>query len=207
MVNMYEYVREAWTKPKANLGMIYKDRLVEWRKENTVTRLEHPTRIDRARSLGFKAKQGYIIVRVRMDRGGRKRAKPTGGRRSSTMSNRQDLNMSHRWVCEQRAQKCYHTLEVLNSYFVGKDGMNIWYEVILIDPEHPVIKADDRINWICNSANKGRVFRGLTSAGKEARGLHHKGKGAEHLRPSKNAYNNRKVSHQRKIKAIGVKKA
>jgi large subunit ribosomal protein L15e len=205
MANMYKYVKDLWKKPKQNLGDEYKKKLIEWRKEDSVLRIERPTRIDRARILGYKAKQGYIVLRVKMIRGGRKHVRPSGGRKPKNMSQRKDLEMNYRWVCEMRAQRRYPTLEVLNSYFVGNDGKFIWYEIIMIDPEHPSIKADDRINWICNSQNKGRVFRGLTSAGKEARGLRHKGKGAEHLRPSVQAYLNKKRAHQRKIKPLGVK--
>ena len=78
-----------------------------------------------------------------------------------------------------------HNLEILNSYWVAEDGRYKWYEVILVDPNHPVILSDSKINWICNRAHKGRVHRGLTSAGKKSRGLMNKGKGAEKLRPSK----------------------
>ena len=202
----YSFIRNAWKKPKENMGQDYKNKLIEWRQDETVVRAEHPTRIDRARSLGYKAKQGYFIMRVRVIRGGRKNEKVSGGRRTSTMSPRRDLNMSYRLVCETRAQSNYPTLEVLNSYFAGEDGKFVWYEVIMVDPEHPVIKADERINWICNSQNRGRVFRGLTSAGKEARGLHHKGKGAEHFRPSLAAHIRHKNARKRKVKPIGVKK-
>ena len=89
-----------------------------------------------------------------------------------------------RWVAEERAQKKYPNLEVLNSYKVYADGKNWYYEVILVDPHHPVIKSDPKINWICRPANKKRVFRGLTSAGKKARGLRKKGWGSEKTRPS-----------------------
>lgn len=205
MANMYKYVRDLWKKPKENLGDEYKKKLIAWRQEDTVVRIEHPTRIDRARSLGFKAKQGYIILRVRIIRGGRKHVRPSGGRKSKNASQRRDLEMNYRLVSEVRAQRKYPTLEVLNSYEVGKDGMYVWHEVIMIDPEHPAIKADSRINWICNSQNKGRVFRGLTSAGKLSRGLRNKGKGAEHLRPSSAAHIRRKNAMQRKVKPIGVK--
>ena len=47
-----------------------------------------------------------------------------------------------------------------------------------------MIKSDRKINWICDSTHKGRVFRGLTSAGRKSRGLRNKGKGAEKIRPS-----------------------
>jgi large subunit ribosomal protein L15e len=52
----------------------------------------------------------------------------------------------------------------------------------MVDPAHPVIKADKDINWICGKAHRRRVFRGLTSAGKKIRGLRHKGSGAEKVR-------------------------
>ena len=37
-----------------------------------------PTRPDKARRLGYKAKQGYVIYRIRVRRGGRKRPVPKG---------------------------------------------------------------------------------------------------------------------------------
>src|SRR2546428_11796914 len=87
-------------------------------------------------------------------------------------------------IAEERTARHYPNLEVLNSYWVGEDGTHKYYEVILVDPQHPVIRNDPKINWICEPANRGRVFRGLTSAGKKGRGLLHKGKGAEKVRPS-----------------------
>jgi len=79
---MYHYIREAWKKPKDSLGELWKERLIEWRQEDSTVKLDHPTRIDRARSLGFKAKQGYVIVRERVLRGGHVRPKIRKGRRS-----------------------------------------------------------------------------------------------------------------------------
>ena len=68
-----------------------------------------------------------------------------------------------------------------------KDGKYYWFEVILVDPAHPVIKADPKINWICDKKHRSRVFHGKTSAGRKVRGLRHKGKGAEKARPSRRA--------------------
>jgi len=79
--------------------------------------------------------------------------------------------MNYQWIAEQRAARKYRNLEVLNSYLLGKDGVHYFYEVILVDPERPEIKNDSRINWIAKPENRGRVFHGLTSAGKKARGL------------------------------------
>jgi len=64
--------------------------------------------------------------------------------------------------------------------------------VILLDPEHGAIKNDDDLNWICEDSQENRVFRGLTSAGRRARGLQNRGKGAEKVRPSTNAGKRRK---------------
>ena len=79
--------------------------------------------------------------------------------------------MNYQEIAEQRTGKKYRNLEVLNSYFVGKDGLHYFYEVILVDPERPEIKNDRTISWIEKSKNKGRVFRGMTSSGKKSRGL------------------------------------
>ncbi len=168
-MSMYKYIREAWKKPKETLKEIQRERLLKWRREPVTVRLVRPTRIDRARVLGYKAKQGYIVVRQRVSRGGRMRPKPSGGRRPKRMSRRRDLRISYQQVAEQRAAKKYRNCEVLNSYFVGKDGKYYWHEVILVDRTHPSVLSDERINWI--SAKKGRVFRGLTSSGKKSRGL------------------------------------
>ena len=76
-----KYMREAWKRPKANKEL-WTQRLISWRREPSTVRLEHPTRIDRARSLGYKAKKGYVLVRVRLTRGGRQRPLIKKGRRS-----------------------------------------------------------------------------------------------------------------------------
>ncbi|MEM5870716.1 MAG: 50S ribosomal protein L15e, partial [Candidatus Aenigmatarchaeota archaeon] len=72
-------------------------------------------------------------------------------------------------IAEEKAARKYRNLEVLNSYLVADDGVYKYFEIIMVDPHHPVIKSDKNINWICNQ--RGRVFRGLTSAGKKMRGL------------------------------------
>ena len=95
-------------------------------------------------------------------------------------------------MAEERTAKRYPNLEVLNSYWVGADGQHEWYEVILVDPAHPVIKSDKKINWICDKTQTNRVFRGKTSAGQKGRGMRHTGKGAEKARPSVRA-NGRRV--------------
>ncbi|MEW5760909.1 MAG: 50S ribosomal protein L15e, partial [Candidatus Thermoplasmatota archaeon] len=133
-----------------------------------------PTKLYRARELGYKAKQGYIIVRARVRRGGlRKRAIRRGRKPHSKGIEKITMKKSIRRIAEERVAKKYPNMEVLNSYKVGEDGKHKYYEVILVDPDHPSIKKDKKINWICDK--KGRAYRGLTSAGKKGRGLRHKG--------------------------------
>jgi len=74
-------------------------------------------------------------------------------------------------IAEERAARKFPNMEVLNSYWVGEDGRYKWFEVILVDPHHPVIRADKNLNWICHPSHRGRAFRGKTSAGRKGRGL------------------------------------
>lgn len=179
-MGVYKYIRDAWKKPKKTMPEYMKARLVEWRREPVTIRVERPTRLDKARSLGYKAKQGFSVVRQRVGRGGRQREQFTGGRRPKHNRKSKILNMNYQRVAEERVQRKYVNLEVLNSYLVAKDGQHHWYEVIMVDKNHPAIKNDADINWIKNHSK--RVFRGLTSAGKKARGLRKKGKGSEKTR-------------------------
>lgn len=184
--NLYSHVREAWKNPSESyVKDLQRTRMVEWRKGQSFERIEKPTRIDRARSLGYKAKQGYVLVRARVRRGSLRKRTIKGGRRAKRKGiTKITMAKSIQRIAEERTAKRYPNLEVLNSYWVGADGRSKYYEVILVDPHHPVIKSDPKINWICNPAHKNRVYRGLTAAGKKGRGLTHKGKGAEKVRPS-----------------------
>ena len=168
---MYQFLRETWKKPKEALGEIYKQRLIRLRNENVITRLENPTRLDRARELGYKAKLGYAIVRVRVKKGGRRRRKPDKGRKPKKMGLVHFTPKSLQWIAEERAQRKFSNLEVLNSYLLCEDGKNQWYEIIMINPNHPNILNDSKINWVNNPANRRRVYHGLTSAAKRSRGL------------------------------------
>ncbi|MDI6691320.1 MAG: 50S ribosomal protein L15e [Candidatus Bathyarchaeota archaeon] len=185
----YKYIAEAWAKPeKSFVDELMRQRLIEWRRQPTITRVEKPTRLDRARKLGYKAKQGFVIVRVRVRRGGLGKKRPKAGRRPKRMGVKKfKPAKSMRLIAEEKAARKFPNLEVLNSYWVGEDGRSKWFEVIMVDPHHPAIAADKDVNWISQKQHRGRVFRDLTSAGKKVRGLRRKGRGAEKLRPSKKA--------------------
>ncbi len=183
MASAYKYIQESFQKAYANRTQELKERLISWRKEPVVVRLDKPTNIARARSLGWKAKQGFVVARVRVRRSSGKHERPNKGRRPSRMGAlKKKRKKSIQWIAEERVARKFPNLEVLNSYYVAEDGQHYWYEVIMVDPNHPAIKNDKDVNWVLGV--KGRVFRGLTSAGKKARGLRNKGKGAEKIRPS-----------------------
>lgn len=184
-MGVYQKIREIWKKPKENLGNIWKERLIKWRRGPSTVRVNKPTRLDRARSLGYKAKQGIFVVRQRLKKGGHVREKLKAGRRPRAYGTNKPLKQSYQTIAEQRVAKKYPNCEILNSYWVAQDGIFYWYEVIVVDKSHPAVKADKNLSWISGKAHKRRVFRGLTSSGKRARGLRKKGKGAEKLRPSR----------------------
>ncbi len=168
---LYHFLKETWRKPKESLGQILKNRLIGWRKENVVVRSENPTRLDKARGLGYRAKAGYVIARVRVKKGGRRRRKPQKGRNPRHAGLVHFTPKGLQWIAEEKAQRKFSNLEVLNSYWVGSDGVDDWYEIIMVDPDHPNSAKDPKISWIRNPANRRRVFHGLTSAAKKSRGL------------------------------------
>lgn len=137
--------------------------------EKVVERLERPSKLGKARILGYKAKEGYVIARVRIKKGGRKRKQLTGGRKPKRSGMFFTQAKSLKRQAEERAGRKFPNLEVLNSYWVVEDGKHKWFEIIMIDPDHPVIKSDKSVNWIAN--DRGRAYRGRTASGKRSRGL------------------------------------
>ncbi|MDD4877694.1 MAG: 50S ribosomal protein L15e [Candidatus Nanoarchaeia archaeon] len=184
-MGLAKYLAQIWEKPKENIGVAWKTRLVKWRQEPAILKVDSPLRPDKAHRLGYRAKKGFVVARVRLARGGRKREWISSGRKSHNSRMMKIVEKNYRAVAEQRCQDAYTNLEVLDSYYVGDDGKNFWYEIIMVDPCAPEIKADKRISWICSK--RGRVYRGLTSASRKSRGLRNKGKGAEKMRPSTSA--------------------
>jgi large subunit ribosomal protein L15e len=180
-----KYVKAAFNKPSAAVEAVQRERLLAMRKEDATVRLEHPTRIDRARALGFKAKPGILVVRQRVRRGGHVRPDIKGGRRPSRFHQTKNLHKNYQQIAEERANDAFHNCEVLGSYPVGQDGYSFWYEVIMVDRAHPQVLADKQLIGI--AAQTGRAYRGVTSAGRKGRGLRKKGIGSEKTRPSRKA--------------------
>ena len=187
--SFYSHIRDAWKRPNEGLlGELQWQRKQEWRKQGAIVRVDRPTRLDRARSLGYKAKQGVVVVRTSVRKGSARKSRFRAGRRSKRQGvTRITRQKNLQRIAEERSVRKYPNLRVLNSYWVGEDGSQKWFEVILLDPEHPAIQNDPDLNWILDEAHTRRTFRGLTSAGKRNRGLRNRGKGAERNRPSRTA--------------------
>ena len=184
--SFYSHIKEAWKQPgDGKLAELQWQRKQEWRDEGAIVRIDRPTRLDKARELGYKAKQGIVVVRASVRKGNARKQRFKSGRRSKRQGvNRIGRRKSIQRIAEERVARKYPNLRTLASYWVGEDGSQKWHEVILVDPEHPAIENDDDLSWICSDDHKGRAFRGLTNAGRSNRGLQNRGKGAEHTRPS-----------------------
>ena len=162
----------------------------EYRQLPTMHRVTRPSRPDKARRLGYKAKQGVVIWRVAVRRGSRKTNTPKGiiyGKPKRQGINQMKSRKNLRSIAEERVGRKMGALRVLNSYWVGQDGTYKFYEVICVDPAHNAVRNDAKLNWICNSVHKHREIRGLTGAGKQFRGLRKRGDRVNNRRPSKNA--------------------
>ena len=126
--------------------MELRQRAVVWRNQNAVTRVEKPSRIARARRLGYKAKQGIIVIRMRVGTGGMRKQRPRSGRRPKHLGvTKIKADVSMKQVSERRVLERYPNMKLLGSYFLYKDGMHYWFEVILADPSHPRIAKDKEI--------------------------------------------------------------
>lgn len=180
------------TPKDLGMGRLYNERLISFRRESdSIVRVNKPSNPYRARQLGYKAKKGFVVVRVKIRKGSGLHRRPYLGRRPKNMGVRKiTRGKSIQSMAEIRATKKFVNCEVLNSYWVGEDGKNKFFEVILVDTSAPEIQKDSSLKWITNSVHSGRAERGLTSAAKKSRGLLHKGRGTEKVRPSLRAKHN-----------------
>ncbi|NAL77056.1 50S ribosomal protein L15e [Nitrososphaera sp. AFS] len=140
---MRGYMALAWNNLWKLNSHELKSKAILWRSEQAIHRIERPSRLDKARRLGYKAKQGIIMVRARVGRGGMRKQRPVAGRRPKHLGVvhiKQGVSMRH--VAERRVLKRFPNMESLGSYYLHKDGRFLWYEVILADPNHPSIAAD-----------------------------------------------------------------
>lgn len=75
----YRYVQELYRKKQSEvMRYLLRIRVWQYRQLTKLHRCPRPSRPDKARRLGYRAKQGYVIYRIRIRRGGRKRPVPKG---------------------------------------------------------------------------------------------------------------------------------
>jgi large subunit ribosomal protein L15e len=143
LLPLYRQVSKSWQAILHEKSGDIRARAVQMRKEPALLRLERPSRLDRARTLGYKAKQGIIVVRARVSRGGMRRKRPTSGRRPKHMGVLKiKSNVPAQAVAERRVLEKYPNMKVLGSYLIWKDGRHAWYECVMVDPNNPSTKSD-----------------------------------------------------------------
>ncbi len=181
---MYKQMKQTIRSEYKDRSVQYKQRIIKWNTESPVTRVDRPTNLARARELGYKAKEGVLVARVRLSGGTRKRKHAAGGRKPSKSGRYFTRSKSLQAIAEERASRKFSNYEALNSYFVGAAGAKRFYEVILLEKNRSTIVSDPQYMHIVSQ--NGRAFRGLTSAGKRHRGISRKRFGAHKIRPSQN---------------------
>merc|ERR1711877_114793 len=158
----YRYLQELWKRKQCEtMQFVLRLRTWEYRQLPTMHRVTRPSRPDKARRLGYKAKQGVVIWRVAVRRGSRKTNTPKGiiyGKPKRQGINQMKSRKNLRSIAEER---------------VGR--------------KMGALRNDAKLNWICNPTHKHREIRGLTGAGKQFRGLRKRGDRVNNRRSSKNA--------------------
>jgi len=102
----------------------------QYRQKAVCHRASRPSRPDKARRLGYKAKQGYVVYRIRVRRGGRKRPVPKGavyGKPVNQGVSELKFARALRSVAEERVGRRCPNLRVLNSYWVNQVRQLFWY--------------------------------------------------------------------------------
>jgi large subunit ribosomal protein L15e len=140
---MYRQISKTWQRVLQEKGGDMRERAIELRRQPAMLRVERPWRLDRARALGYKAKEGVVVVRMRVSRGGMRKKRPTSGRRPKHMGVLKIKSaVSSQAVAERRVSERHPNMKLLGSYPVWEDGIHAWYECVLIDPLQPAIRSD-----------------------------------------------------------------
>ncbi|MBS7610990.1 50S ribosomal protein L15e [Candidatus Bathyarchaeota archaeon] len=134
---MYSALAKAWRKPKETyIVELMRERVISWRRQPTVVRIDKPTKLHTARRLGYKAKPGIVVVRVRVRKGSGEKPRPRSGRRPKAIGVKKiKRDISKQKIAEERVLKKYPNLKLVGSYYVWEDGVYKWYECILCDPQ------------------------------------------------------------------------
>ena len=143
---MTGYQDQIWLKMWRENAPELRAKAVEWRRQTSLVRVERPSRIQKARQLGYKAKQGVVVIRMRVGRGNMRKKRPVAGRRPKHLGVlRIKPALSMQKVAERRVLERHPNMKLLGSYYLYQDGLYLWYEVIIADPSHPRILKDKEI--------------------------------------------------------------
>merc|ERR1712228_805894 len=152
LMGAFKYLQELWRKKQSDtIRFLLRVRCWEYRQLPVIHRASKPTRPDKARNLGYKAKQGFVIYRVRVRRGSRKKQLNKGinyGKPRNCGINQHKWRRNLRSKAEERCGRACGGLRVLNSYWIAQDSLYKYYECIMVDPHHKCIREDPRINWL-----------------------------------------------------------
>ena len=132
-MGMYKYVKQSFARSLAERSDAYRKRITEWRGQNVAMRVENPLNPVRAHELGYKAKKGFAIVRVRVAKGKRKRRAPDLGRKPGKNVKKVPPGISLQRIAERKVLLRHANMRVIGSYVVGEDGTDKYFEVILHD--------------------------------------------------------------------------
>ncbi len=113
---LYRQVGETWQKVFKDKSGDILQRAIELRRGPTMLRLERPSRIDKARMLGYKAKEGVVVVRIRVKAGGMRRPRPVSGRRPKHLGVlRMKSDEPVQKVAERRVREKHTNLKLLGA--------------------------------------------------------------------------------------------
>ncbi len=142
-MSMYKYISKTWQDLWKSNAKELREKAIMLRREPTIIRIERPSRLDKARMLGYKAKQGFVVVRIKVGRGGMRKQRPRSGRRPKHLGvTKIKQSISMQKVAERRVKERYPNLDVIGSYYLYKDAIHYWYEVLLVDRNHPAVYKD-----------------------------------------------------------------
>lgn len=133
--------------------------------ELAVVKVDKPTNLPSARSVGYKAKQGIFAVRVRVRKGTGTHHRPKNKRRPKRQGQAKlSRKISTQAMAEQKASKRFENAEALGSYKVAEDGKWHYFEVVMADREASTIASDKNLKYLAEG-HQGRAERGKTFAG------------------------------------------
>lgn len=126
----FKYIRD-------NERAIYRDRarkrelLLNAENGPIMRRVDGPTKLARAKMLGYHAKPGYAVVRIRVAKGSFRRPRPMHARRPSKTGIYFNLANNKQRVAELRAARAHSNMDIVGSYFLIENGQYKWFEVIM----------------------------------------------------------------------------